>query len=72
MPTRQTRIALGDAILAALRRDTGLGPEVPDAQVVRAFVMRKLGHEGHDGRADDLGGRPRSTSTATKTTSGAR
>lgn len=64
MATRKTSVALGDVILASLRRSTGLGADVPDAQVVRAAVLRFLGHTDADGSDVNRGGRPKLTQSS--------
>lgn len=57
MPTRKTPVALGDDVLSSLRRKLADLPNAPDAQLVRAAVLRFLGDPDADGVPADRGGR---------------
>ena len=49
MPAKVTGVRLEDPLLDALRRATGLPADAPNAQVIRAALLRFLGQPNADG-----------------------
>lgn len=64
MPTKVTGVRLDTAILDAARRAMELPADAPDAQVIRAAVLRFLGQSDADGTGRPGGKhyQPRATS----------
>lgn len=61
MPTPPTKVILGDDLISALRRRLDLPADTPTSQVIRAALLRFLGHEDADGSDVNRGGRPKLT-----------